>query len=306
MPADSLPFLQLSHFENLLSSSNRAHSDHVFHSVRVFLIGCIILDKFYDKFHRYYCDILNASNINVEYIWLLSSLFHDIGRIYQDTWRLYLADQDEDDEDFKESVSDQMNKRWQKKEYIIALGNLAALILQSQDPPKKRDNPFTGYALGGRIDENIGDVLVNHYNRLHHGAVSCFELATSMLEKLAASNTRGKTFPLYHMFPAVLAIAFHDWKIWDDLRNIKVMPIKMRDFPLAALLIYIDTWDDYKRTDARTIVVDDLKFSDKGVDVHVTWLDNAEYAAQKIKYESFVKNVLFDEVILKITITNDR
>jgi hypothetical protein len=304
---DDIPFMRLSHFENLLNFSDVKCKDHVFHSIRVFLVGCIIIDKFYKKFLSYYKDILGTTKINVEYIWLLTSLFHDIGRIKQHIYRIYLSDPNKDNPQLREQLEAELSKDWQKEEYKNSLGNIVELIKQSCQNNKNRDKPFVGFALGGEIDEKIASILREHYNKLKsHGVVGCFELSSDFLRKAKASKFRSKAFFLYHVFPAILAIAFHDWRIWKELAEVKIFPIDIQNFPLAALLIYIDTWDDYKRDTDQKITIDDIVFQNNKVTVFITWYKTKEYLDEKLKYDSFERNVIFSDVKLKIEVSNKK
>jgi len=304
---DDIPFMRLSNFENLLSFSDVKCNDHVFHSARVFLIGCIIIDRFYDKFSNYYKEILGTSRISVEYVWLLSSLFHDIGRIKQNLYRIYLNDPKKDNPELKEKIEDELRKKWQEEEYKNSLANLIELIKQSSRKKRDRDKPFVGFALGGDIDENIASIFREHYNKLKsHGVIGCFDLSSDLYRKAKASNYKKRTFFLYHIFPAVLAIVFHDWKIWKELRDVKVFPIDIRNFPLASLLIYIDTWDDYKRGTDQKITIDNIAFQKDEVTVYLTWHNTDEYLDEKLKYDSFERNVLFSDLKLKVEVSNKR
>lgn len=138
-----------------------------------------------------------------------------------------------------------------------------------------------------------------------HGVISCFDYASDVLEKLAALRSQTKTFPLYHVFPAVLAVAFHDHRIWPQLRELGIFPINMRNFPLPALLIYIDTWDDYKRANNRAMSIDEIAFDSDRVTVQITWSDTKVYRNEKIKYDSFNENVIFDDISLEIEVSNE-
>lgn len=304
---DDIPFMRLSNFENLLSFSDVKCNDHVFHSARVFLIGCIIIDRFYDKFSNYYKEILGTSRISVEYTWLLSSLFHDIGRIKQNLYRIYLVDPKKDNLELKEKIEDELSKKWHEEEYKNSLSNLVELITQSCKKKKDRDKPFVGFALGGEIDENIASIFREHYSKLiSHGVIGCFDLCSDLFRKAKASNFKKKTFFLYHIFPAVLAIAFHDWKIWKELADVKVFPIDIRNFPLASLLIYIDTWDDYKRGTDQKITIDNIVFQNDEVTVYLTWHRTDEYLDEKLKYDSFQRNVLFSGLKLRVEVSNKK
>jgi hypothetical protein len=304
--ADALPFMRLSHFENLLSCSAIESTDHIFHSARVFLVGCVIIERFYKVFRGYYRDILGYKHTSIEYMWLLASLFHDIGRVKQDGYRIYLKDPKEERPELKQHIAREMSKAWQDEVYRVSLGNVVELIRRSCATGEDRAGPFVGYALGGALDnEGIANVLTTSYNELtSHGVISCFELSADLVRKLRASKSKSKTFLLYHVFPAVLAIAFHDWKIWQRLEEAEVFPIEMKNFPLAALLIYIDTWDDYKRGKDEKIRIDRIEFGENNVTVGLTWLNPKDYLDEKLKYESFVRNVRFSDFSMKIEVSN--
>ena len=303
----NIPFMRLSNFEDLFNFSDIRCKDHVFHSVRVFLIGCIIIDKFYDKLRGYYKEILGTDRISIEYMWLLTSLFHDIGRVKQDAYRIYLTKPGEDNLELKEKLSEELSKRWQDETFKNSMGNIIELIKQSCKRNSKRDKPFVGYALGGPTDEKIARLLRESYNNLKsHGVISCFDLSSDLLGKMKAAKLNNKTFLLYHIFPAVLSIAFHDWKIWKDLTELKVFPINIKNFPMASLLIFIDTWDDYKRDGEEKISIDKLVMDNNQVIVYLTWHKNKDYLDEKLKYDSFERNVIFSDLKLKIEVSNKR
>ena len=115
-----------------------------------------------------------------------------------------------------------------------------------------------------------------------------------------------KTFILYYCFPAALAMAIHDHKIWKELTDIKVFPIKFKYFSIPALLIYIDTWDDYKRGAEEKISIDSINFQKDRVTISVTWFKQEDYIKEKIKYESYERNVIFDDIKLIIKVSNEK
>ncbi|MCK4250362.1 hypothetical protein KAX97_02890 [candidate division WOR-3 bacterium] len=302
----SIPFMRLSCFENLLNSSEISCRDHTFHSARVFLIGCIIIDAFYDRFVDYYKRILGTHKFSIEYMWLIASLFHDLGRIKQGVHRIYLSDPKKENAELNAVIEELMRKRWKEDEYITALGNIVELIKQSCRSAKKRDIPFTGYALHAPIDANIAHIFQENYNtRKSHGVIGCFDLSADLLRKVNAAKNVSKTFMLYHIFPATVAIALHDWRIWGDLHKLKVFPVALRDFPMAALLIYIDTWDDFKRQGQKErITINDLSIHNSTVTVDLTWHKSDEYLEEKLKYDSFERNVSFSDLKLEIVVSN--
>jgi len=304
---DTYPFMKLSNFESLLKLSNINNREHVFHSVRVFIIGCIIIDRFYDDFMCYYKEIFpGTKKINLEYMWLMTSLFHDIGRIKQKAYLIYMHNEKEENETLMEVLDEQMSKAWKDREYYLALGNVVELI--NHCCMKKEDRqPFTGFAIEGKIDPRLSGILTESYNkRISHGVISCFDLAADLLRKIGASKkTRNKTFLLYHIFPAIVAIALHDWRIWEELKPLKVFPMGLEKFPLAALLIYIDTWDDFKRDEEVKMSIDKIEFNQNQVTIYITWYKKRDYLEEKAKYKSFEKNICFSKIKFKIKISNE-
>lgn len=304
---DNISFMCLSNLENIFQLSNIDNKDHVFHSARVFLIGCVIIDKFYDKFTSYYKDIFpGAKKINVEYIWLLTSLFHDIGRVKQSAHLLCMHNPKEENIELTEKVEEEMSKVWGDSEYQLALGNVVELIKHCKMKKEKRQI-FTGYAIQDTIDPKISGVLIESYNkRRSHGVISCFEIAADLLRKIKASKVNNKTFLLYHIFPAVVSIALHDWHIWNELKELKIFPLRLENFPLGALLIYIDTWDDFKREDKIKISIDNISFTSNSCIVSITWYDKNDYLEEIAKYESFKTNINSKKIKLVIKISNEK
>ena len=306
---DSIPFMNLASFESLLQLSNIENRDHVFHSFRVFIIGCVIIDKFYDKFVGYFKEIFpGTKKINIEYIWLLTSIFHDIGKVKQKRHLICLHDPKEENVALTEAIEEEMSKVWGDTEYQLALGNIVELINHCCMKKENR-SAFTGFAVHGAIDSKISGILIESYNKLkNHSVISCFDLAADLLRKISVSKLKkDKTFLLYHIFLVVVSIALHDWRIWNDLKDRGIFPLKVENFPLAALLIYIDTWDDFRREGEKDkISIDSILFKRSQCIINITWYEKNEYLEEKAKYESFKKNVRSKALKLVIRISNEK
>jgi len=304
---NTIPFMKLFSFEGYYQS--RAEREHAFHSVRLFLAGCIIIDKFYKQFTEYYKKVLGVSQINIEYVWLIASVFHDYGRIKQNNYREeYSAYPNEDDDDLKAAIEQSLIKRLKRTEYDAIVKNVTAFLMQSHKKLNQRSSPFIGCVTGNSPNSGLDDILKNHYAKLtSHGVISCIEIGNDFLKKIEASDFKRQSFWLYHIIPAISSMALHDWKIWKDLRAQDIFPINMADFPLTALLIYLDTWDDYKREEGKDkISIDKFIITDDSVKVCLTWHNGGEYLDEKIKYDSFERNVLFSDFRLEIAISNLR
>lgn len=304
---DSTPFLKLLNFENILKYSGVNNRDHVLHSVRVFMIGCIVIDRFYEEFKQCYKDIFpGIRTINLEYIWFLASLFHDVGRIRQKSDVLLRRDPNGENKALDDAIEREMSKAWEDADYQFVLSNVVSLIEQCCSRKEDRE-PFTGCDMNDEVDQEISTVLTESYNkRISHGVISCFELVPDLLKKIKASKIKpSNTFLKYHILPAAVAVALHDWTIWGDLEKLKIFPIKFENFPIASLLIYIDTWDDFKRSAEAKVSIDKIRFDAHSVTVYITWHKKNEYLEEKIKYTSFEKNIKFSKLKFKIKITNE-
>lgn len=284
---EPVPFMRLSNFENLLGGIGVDTSDHVFHSFRVFLAGCPVVSRFYRLFQsaQRRFSICPISQLRVEYIWLLTSLFHDIGRVKEAMPALARQVTGGDD------MSEWRGKpeRWARGEYQDArriLGSLGACM--AAGGAARWD--------GGLIDDERGVQLGQEWIDIYdtykrHGVMSAFDLMADVARKMKASNERAyRPFTVSHVAPAALAMLFHQWQLWSSARGWGLFPVNVQQHPLAALLIYSDTWDDYKRRAGDPpIAVPEYAVDDAGVRVVVEWPSDADLSTQSRKYTSFAE-----------------
>ena len=278
------PFTRLLSFENLLRTTSTKSSDHVFHSFRVFLAGCPIIDQFYDQFsqstHTY--TICPQDELHVEYVWLLTALFHDIGRP-KEALKDFIAQEIQDEEI---SITGK-SSRWNQDHYQLArkiLGSLGVFMASK----------MTGQWDGGVIDDEDGINLSAEWMRIYdrldrHGIISAFDFLAGILGELTAAGEREhRLFMVSHAPLAALAILLHDWRMWDHAKKWKLIPVDIGKNPLAAILIYIDTWDDYKRKPGDPVVsITEYEVNSKGARVLVEWENEAVLHDQEQKYKSF-------------------
>ncbi len=286
-------FMKLERFERLLKLSGPNFSDHVFHSFRVFLSGCPVVNEFYDCFNAAYtrCCIGPVEKLCVEYSWLLIAIFHDIGKHREKKVTKKYVDEIFGQDDFLDISFDIKvdNRIWASEQYIAAkriLGSLGAYVAQGYN-----ENNWDGGSLDGEESNNILTVWINIYDNLEcHAIISGFDFFADIAEKCKAASFRNeRAFVLTHAAPAALAIMLHDWKKWDELRKLNLLPVDGRVLPMAALLIYIDTWDNYKRKDdadpltyIRSYIV-----NTEGAYVQVEWGDSSEMKDGTVGYELY-------------------
>jgi len=287
-------FMKLEHFEKLLRLGDPESSDHVFHSFRVFLSGCPIINEFYDKFHAAharYC-IGPVKKLRVEYSWLLTAIFHDIGRPKEKEVVTEFVENELSNEYLKVSVSIDVDENmWAEEHYVATkrvLGSLGAYVAQGLCG----DN-WDGGALDDEEAKRIIHEWINLYDSLEsHAIISGFDFFADITRKCRAANMRGsRPFVLTHAAPAALAILLHDWKKWPKQRKLKLIPVDGRILPMAALLIYIDTWDNYKRRseiDPLTYIKS-YEVNTEGASVQVVWGDSSKMQQDALGYKAYRK-----------------
>ena len=66
------------------------------------------------------------------------------------------------------------------------------------------------------------------------------------------------------------------------------IPINMSASPMAGLLVYLDTWDDYRRKGpSPTIFVREYVVDSCGASVTVEWADSESLDKEQLKYRAF-------------------
>lgn len=278
-------FMRLDKFERLLRIAGIESSDHVFHSLRVFLAGCPVIERFYDAFekaHARYC--IGNSRMCVEYSWLLTAIFHDVGRPAEGARDLVL---DQLEDEYVEVRG--KPERWKQDKYRDALrilGSLAGFV--SENP---EDASWDGGLLNDDYSRKVYIDWIDIFDEFrYHGVMSAVEFLADIVEKArAADQMRYRPFVWTHAVPAALAILLHDWRVWKSHgRKWRLYPINQKLLPLAALLIYLDTWDDYKRKpDGPDIHVDAYNVNARGAHVVVKWGDSEQLEKEEIKYREF-------------------
>ncbi len=286
-------FMKLERFERLLKLSDPNFSDHVFHSFRVFLSGCPVINKFYGLFlsaHQRFC-IGPVEKLCVEYSWLLTAIFHDIGKPKEKmVAKKYVDEGFGHDEFLNVSFDIKVDEHmWASSQYIAAkriLGSLGAYIAQGYN----NDN-WDGGGLDDEESDKILDEWINIYDNLEsHAIISAFDFFADIAEKCrAASWRKNKTFVLTHAAPAALSIMLHDWKKWDKQEQLNLIPVDGRVLPMAALLIYIDTWDNYKRKDDSDPLtyIKSYMVDANGVCVKIEWGDSLKMKDGTVGYELY-------------------
>lgn len=289
-PSSAARFMKLDHFENLFRQAQPDATDHVLHSFRVFLAGCCVVDQYYDHFVDSHARFCNVKRPQPEYTWLLASIFHDIGKPKEKGGEM--LETEIDDEDISVRVETKKNK-WNRDCYKTAralLASLGAFVGSSCKSDTKWD-------LGAFPDKNDARLITDWtriYNKLKsHAVISSLDMLADISDKAKQAGQRqNRSFVASHAVPAALAILLHDWHIWEEAKKWKLFPIDLKVFPMAGLLVYIDTWDDFRRIhDKARINITDFRVDQDGVSVDIEWDSGAEYQNELRKYIAFEKAI---------------
>jgi hypothetical protein len=280
-------FMKLENFEKLLKITNPEANEHVIHSFKVFLSGCPVIHKFYKTFTDAHnrISITSSQRTKVEYCWLLTAIFHDIGYPKEKGRTIINNIYDGD------IVTIESNPlKWSTEEYATAkklLGSLATFISSGIDK-------WDVGAIPDKKSSNLGEEWANLYDKYErHSIIGAFDLLADIIKKAIAANQRAnRPFMVTHAVPAALAILLHDYHIWGDAKRWKLIPINATRMPLAALLVFADSWDDYRRNgEPCKMVLQEFTIDDSGVKIVVRWLDNDSYVKEIDKYQSIKKNI---------------
>jgi hypothetical protein len=293
--ADIANFIKLLNFEKLLRGKVPASSEHVLHSFRVFLAGCSIITRYYVVFRQAYTRLSlgGMKQFSLEYMWLLTAIFHDIGRVKEGLGQ-YLEATFDPLTNFGPTGKD---TRWLIPEYKDARRALCSLGAFISNTPSHNGKWDGGVVSGSERTEFGKDWPALYDSYKSHAVISAFDLLAEVFEKASAiEEIDNRLFVVAHAVPAALAIFLHDWRIWEQATTWKLHPIDMAALPLAAVLVYLDTWDDYKRKGTEpTIFIEDYSVTPRrGAGVVIKWASDELYEREKgeLKYRKLMTSLV--------------
>lgn len=285
-------FKSFKDFEPLLMEIP-GYRDHMIHPFQVFLMGSIIIDKFYEDFLKSYkLKLQNADDGDLDFAWLLCSTFHDFCYpiqmyefINQRLFKKFLQM-----EDTSVLPRLQTEKILLQKGQLKLLDQLISLCCHCMNDPK--NNKWT-FDTECKIDDNLRFTILQEIaNKKNHAPLSALTLLNMISgEEVATTRKRyiEKTFSTA-IFPAALAIALHDT---DVLRNLpKDGNITFESMPITLLLIYCDTAQEFGRSEHREYCsLKSLDFGKNLVETSLAFSKKSVYR-KKAKEVEFVMNKL--------------
>jgi len=225
------------------------YRDHMIHPFQVFLMGSIIIDKFYKDFQKSYKRKLrNAENGSLDFAWLLCSTFHDFCypiQMYEFVNRRLFKK-------FLQIENDSLLPKLQTEKILLQKGQLKLVdqlvsLYCHCTQGSQRKWIFDSEC---KIDEDFRFLLLQEItDRKNHAPLSALTLLNLILgEEIASSREEYIEKPFSTaVCPAALAIALHDKEILKKLPKNK--NILFEFMPLALLLIYCDTAQEFGRAE---------------------------------------------------------
>ena len=216
--------------------------DHYFHSFHIFLMGLLILDHYKDEFIRYYRNIFpEYPTLSLEFVWLLTSIFHDVG------YPIAKLDNLKGDIYGVSTISPEKEiiNVWDDPVYKENLKQLVSLFKFSlSDKKHKIDWPPEVF---GSKDDLLDQIFRESFYE-SHGVAGCFRFLVDIFsEARREEDIEKKIFLINHIYPAALSIALHDGTFRERISKISIKRIKLSKFPFAVLLMYLDSLQEDRR-----------------------------------------------------------
>lgn len=190
------------------------------HSFQVFLLGTVIVDNFFKNFQRWYSKYLCRSpKTCLESSWLLTTIFHDHAKNIDALKKILEIEMGS----YSDIISDE-------PVYISKISSAFA-HLASKKPLEQWPSKTT--------NDSFARILSDYSSRWNHGVKG----STVMLRHI--NNAIRRISP--RDIAAALGIAVHDKELHDCLLRGNFFPLDIQLFPIACLLIYCDTIEEWGR-----------------------------------------------------------
>lgn len=253
----------MSRIERTLVENNVNLRDHYFHACNTMLIGFVIIDKLYPQFQSL-CR-KQGSNIVLEFLWVITSLYHDIGHPASLQPQLIMATYDAADEKgLAETSAKQTRQYYWDQRFTKAsevLENLFSHLRSDSDDAWVYDGFEYECTERGFID-GLRNAFVEDGSHGAQGALILLSRIDRLIKKVKKAQDR--QFLYRHIVIAALSMLFHDAKVREVLRAKGITNIRVADVPLGVLLAYVDIIQDDRRDITGIIARPDLF---KGINV---------------------------------------
>jgi len=194
------------------------------HPVQNFLIGALIIDKFYPFFSEWIINVPEDPYYKIETGWFLTSIYHDV---YRTT--LFAIGDEEDQEDPSSTLH-----IFNEEKYILKMASLYEHL--TNDDELSTWNPMIDVP-----NELLIKILHSYSTSNNHGVKSTLMFLRD-LEKAIEQK-------VYHpiFFLSAFSIAIHHNIVYKQLLENGLMPLNITKFPFACVLLYCDAIHEWNR-----------------------------------------------------------
>ncbi len=237
------------------------------------MLGFMIIDKLYERFDtlakKYGDDII------LEFIWILTSLYHDIG--YPVLLQQFLICQtyglELERENNSALIDDCMKQNrqefWNSPDYcfiVKVLNNLFGHITNN----KGEKWVFDGFPHPDQSTKFKNNMKTSFIEEGAHGTAGALRLALLTIKQIRhIERSEDREFIYRHIMLASISILFHDLKVRNCFRNNSIKNIRAEDFPFSILLTYVDILQDDRRdltgSSSRPDIFKDIKIVNRKI-----------------------------------------
>ena len=136
-----------------------------------------------------------------------------------------------------------------------------------------------------------------------HGIASAFYLLSKLFKDARKESDDDKrAFLLRHIYPAALAMAFHDRCFREALRELGINSMEFKRHPFAVLLMYLDSLQEDKRgmysEPYKPLFLEGINFEEKTVRPKIVLSDDVRIGKMRAEFLEINEFVVFDEIKL--------
>jgi len=244
--------------------------EHYFHAFNTMMLGFMIIDKFYDRFDalakKYGDDIV------LEFLWILTSIYHDIGYpvlLQQSLIRqAYGLESEKNLQLIDDCIKQNKQELWKSPDYNFVLTVLNNLFCHITDSEQGKW-VFNGFLRLPRSTKFNDSMKISFVEEETHGTAGALRLALLINKHIKdMERNKDREFLYRHIMIASISMLFHDSKVRDCFRKNSIKKIKAENFPFSLLLTYVDILQDDRRdltaSSSRPDILKDINIADGG------------------------------------------
>lgn len=223
--------------------------DHYFHALNTMMLGFVVIDKFYGELHG----LIKARGTDIvpEFIWLLTSLYHDIGYPARGqevlTAQIFGLEEGVSDAVVRQCCRQNRSSIWNTGDYTFVVDILDNLFSHTRRGVRSKW-VYDAFPRESRPSKFKQGLKTSFIEDGAHGAVGALRLAllTKQLIK-QIDDVSDRQFLYRHIVIASLSILFHDPTVRRRFEENSLKHIEAKRFPLSMLLTYVDILQDDRR-----------------------------------------------------------